>query len=85
MDQDIPKHLVFSKSTPKRRKRALILVVVLFLLQLCLLWPVYPIFASPEPLILGLPQSFVWVIFILLCSFIALLPFFLKDTSEEEQ
>lgn len=84
MDNDIPKGLVFSKRSPGRRKRALILVSVLFVLQVCLLWPVYPFFSSPTPQILGFPLSFVWVIGILLCSFIALLIFFRLDITEED-
>jgi hypothetical protein len=85
MQNDIPKGLVFSTGSPKRKKRALILISVLGALQLCLLWPVYPLFASPTPQILGFPLSFVWVIAILLCSFTALLIFFRKDIAEEEQ
>ncbi|MBO6524912.1 MAG: hypothetical protein JJ971_13855 [Balneolaceae bacterium] len=83
MEKNIPKRLVFSATSPKRKKRALALVAVLFVLQVCLIWPVYPIFSSPTPQILGFPLSFVWVIFILLCSFTSLLIFFRKDTTED--
>lgn len=62
----------------------MILVSLLFVLQICLIWPVYPMFASPTPLIMGFPLSFVWVIFILICSFTSLLIFFRKDTEEKE-
>ncbi|RNC85806.1 MAG: hypothetical protein ED557_03255 [Balneola sp.] len=75
-----PISLSFSK---KRKKRALTLVTVLFFLQLCLIWPIYPLFSSPTPQILGFPLSIIWVILILVCSFSAVLIFFLKDTNEE--
>jgi hypothetical protein len=80
---NLPRGLVFSKGAPGRKKRTLILVAFLAILQLCLIWPVYPLFSSPVPQILGFPLSFAWVIFILICSFFALLVYFLKDTKEE--
>lgn len=79
----LPKGLVFSKDSPKRKKRALILVAFLVILQGCVIWPVYPLFSSPLPQIMGFPLSFAWVIFILICSFLALLIYFLKDIKEE--
>lgn len=84
MTEKIPHKLVFSSRSPKRRKRSLYLIAILSLLQLCLIWPVYPLFSSPLPLILGLPQSFVWVIAILLLSFTCVLVYYLKDIREAE-
>ena len=80
----LPKGLVFSKSSPRKKKRVLLLVVLLVVLQLSMIWPVYPFFSSPTPQILGFPLSFAWVIFILICSFLALLVYFLKDKKEEQ-
>ena len=83
MHNDIPKGLVFSAKSPTRKRRALILSAVLFVLQLCMLWPVYPFFASPTPQVLGFPLSFAWVIFILILAFISILMFYRKDHEGE--
>lgn len=83
MNNEIPKGLVFSTKSPQRRKRALILVAVLFVLQFCLIWPIYPLFASPTPQILGFPLSIVWVIFILILAFTSVVIFYRKDTEEK--
>ncbi len=83
MSNEIPKGLVFSTKSPKRKKRALILVAVLFILQISLIWPIYPLFASPTPQILGFPLSFVWVVFILILAFTSVVIFFRKDNEEE--
>lgn len=84
MSKNIPNGLVFSAKSPTRKKRALLLVSVLAVLQVCLIWPVYPLFASPTPQVLGFPLSFVWVIVILILSFTSLFIFFRKDNSSED-
>jgi len=84
MKETIPNKLIFSNSNPKRRKRALVLVGFLVVFQLCLIWPIYPIFGNAEPFIFGFPLSFAWVILILVLSFLALLLFFKSETKEEE-
>jgi len=83
MNNEIPKGLVFSTKSPQRKKRALVLITVLCILQVCLIWPIYPLFASPTPQILGFPLSFVWVILILVLAFISVFKFFRKDIVEE--
>lgn len=83
MNNEIPKGLVFSTKSPQRKKRALVLITVLCILQVCLIWPIYPLFASPTPQILGFPLSFVWVILILVLAFISVFIFFRKDIVEE--
>lgn len=83
MNNKIPNGLVFSTRSPKRRKRAFILVPILVLIQICLIWPIYPLMSSAKPLIFGLPLSFFWVILMVCCSFTALFLFFRKDTEEE--
>ena len=84
MSDNIPNKLVFSPNSPKRRKRAAILSMVLIVLQLCMIWPVYSLFASPTPLILGFPLSVMWVIGILILAAFSLFIFFRNDISEED-
>ncbi|MEP1152248.1 MAG: hypothetical protein JXR20_07895 [Balneola sp.] len=84
MDNKIPNGLVFSSRSPKRRKRTFILVPILIVIQLGLIWPVYPIMSAAKPFILGLPLSFFWVILMVCCSFFSLLIFFKKDTETQE-
>lgn len=60
-------------------KRKTIFLTLFVLLQLCLIWPVYPIFSDIYPMILGLPLSFAWVIFVLICTFLLLVWYYLSD------
>ena len=83
MKNQIPKTLIFSANDSNRRKKGLILVCVLAFFQLCLIWPVYPLFASATPLILGFPMSLVWVVLILVLSFSSLLIFYKTETDSE--
>ncbi len=64
------------------RKR--IFLCLLLLIQLGLIWPVYAIFSGIEPMILGLPLSFAWVIFLLLSSFFLLLWYHLSEPTDSE-
>jgi len=75
----IPNRLIFSPDSPKKRKRTFLLVAVLGVVQLCLIWPIYPLFSSPTPTILGFPLSFAWVILMVLVSFVSLLTYFLLE------
>jgi RsiW-degrading membrane proteinase PrsW (M82 family) len=84
MANKIPNGLVFSSKSPSRKKRTFILVPILVIIQLCLIWPIYPIMASAKPLILGIPLSFFWVILMVCFSFISLLIFFRKDADNDE-
>ena len=83
MPNKIPNGLVFSSRSPKRRKRAFILVPILVLIQIGLIWPIYPMMGAAKPLILGLPLSFFWVILMVCFSFTSLFIFFRKDETEE--
>jgi len=83
MKEHIPKTLIFSANDSIRRKKGLILVSVLTLFQLCLIWPIYPLFANATPLILGFPMSLVWVVLILVLSFSSLLFFFKTETDNK--
>lgn len=60
-------------------KRKLTFLILFILLQLCLIWPVYPLFADIYPMILGLPLSFAWIIFVLICTFLLLVWYYLSD------
>lgn len=65
------------------RKR--IFLGLLFLIQLGLIWPVYAMFSGIEPMILGLPLSFAWVIFLLLSSFFLLLWYHLSEPTDSNR
>ncbi len=56
----------------KKRRRGVFLGIYLLAAAL-LVWPVYPLFSGIQPLILGLPLSFAWVVAALLVMFGALL------------
>ena len=62
--------------------RKKIFVILLFIIQLGLIWPVYTIFRNVKPLILGLPLSFAWVVTMLISAFFLLLWYYLTDTNE---
>lgn len=59
------------------RKRIFLLLFAL--IQISLIWPVYPLMSDIYPLILGLPLSFAWVILMLIASFLTLLWYYLTD------
>jgi hypothetical protein len=77
--EHIPNRLIFSANNSRRKKRAYIVVILLTFVQLSMLWPIFPLFASATPLILGFPLSFAWVILMVICSFSFLLWFFLNE------
>ena len=85
MQKEIPKGLVFSSKSPKRKKKALTVTFILVLVQTGLIWPVFPLFSSPTPQILGFPLPFAWAILMLSCSFTTLLIFFLNDKEGETE
>ncbi len=58
---------------PGKRRRRLIFVAICFAITACLIWPIYPLFSGVQPLILGLPLSFAWVVMDLALIFVALL------------
>ena len=60
-------------------KRKTFFLIGLLLIQLGLIWPVYPLFSDIYPLILGLPLSFAWVIAVLFAAFFLLLWYYLSD------
>lgn len=56
----------------------------LLVVQLSVIWPIYPLFSDIYPLILGLPLSFAWVILVLLSAFFLLLWYYLSDPKKVE-
>lgn len=80
-DTDVPSGLVLftdSASPARRRRRSLFLAIVLGA-ALALIAPVYPLFGSIRPLILGLPLSFAWVVLWLFVVFVALVWLYRSD------
>ncbi|MDX1585288.1 MAG: hypothetical protein R3222_01035 [Balneolaceae bacterium] len=65
-------------------RRKIIFIAGLLIIQLSLIWPVYPLFSDIYPLILGLPLSFAWVIAVLLSAFSLLLWYYLTEPEENE-
>lgn len=65
-------------------RRKIIFIVALLIIQLSLIWPVYPLFADIYPLILGIPLSFAWIIFVLLAAFFLLLWYYLSEPEKNE-
>lgn len=75
-----PGLMLFKPGTPPRvRRRRLIFLAAWLVTAAMVLWPVYPIFSGIEPLVLGLPFGFVWVITAILVGFFALLWLFLGE------
>lgn len=64
-------------------RRKIIFISALLLIQLSLIWPVYPVFSDIYPLVFGIPLSFAWVIFILLAAFSLLLWYYLTEPNKE--
>lgn len=61
------------------KRKKIIFLLLLLGIQMALIWPVYPLFSSIDPMILGLPFSFIWVILMLFCAFFLLLWYYLND------
>lgn len=71
-------------TAPGVSRRRWIFVAISTVAALMVLWPVYPIFARPKPLILGLPLSLAWVLAALSLVFVALLWLFRGEPAEPE-
>lgn len=59
-------------------------LLALLVIQLALVWPIYPLFSGIYPLILGLPLSFAWVILVLFAAFFLLLWYYLSDPEKND-
>lgn len=58
---------------PAKRRRRLIFVAICCAVTAFLIWPIYPLFSGVQPMILGLPLAFAWVVMDLGLIFVALL------------
>ena len=76
--------LVYSVKEPKKKSVIQWFVVFLILIQLSLIWPIYPLVGSIEPVVFGMPFSIVWVLFCLSLSFSGLLAFFIWENQKYE-
>jgi len=65
--------------------RKKIFLILFFLIQFGLIWPIFPFFSGIYPMILGLPLSFAWVILMLLSGFSLLLWYYLSDPDRKNQ
>lgn len=70
---------------PAKRRRRLTFVAICCAITACLIWPIYPMFSGVEPLILGLPLSFAWVVLNLALIFVALLWLYKTDDHGESE
>lgn len=68
---------------PAARRRRQIFVAIYGVVALMIVWPVFSFFAGAQPLILGLPLSFAWVVLALLVIFAALVWLFRTDDHGE--
>lgn len=76
--------LVYSVKEPKKKSVIRCFVVFLVLIQLSLIWPIYPLVGSIEPIVFGMPFSIVWVLLCLSLSFSGLLAFFIWENQKYE-
>ena len=74
--------LVYSVKEPKKKSVIQWFVVFLVLIQLSLIWPIYPLVGSIEPVVFGMPFSIVWVLVCLSLSFSGLLAFFIWENQK---
>lgn len=64
--------------------RKKIFLFLLFIIQLGVIWPGHALFSNIYPMILGLPLSFAWIVFMLLSAFFLLLWYYLSDPSHKK-
>ena len=64
--------------------RKKIFLVLLFIIQLSIIWPVYSLFSGIYPMILGLPLSLVWIVVMLFASFFLLLWYYWSDPAHKQ-
>lgn len=64
--------------------RKKIFLILLFVIQLGVIWPGHALFSDIYPMILGLPLSFAWIVIMLLSAFFLLLWYYLSDPSHKK-
>lgn len=57
---------------------------VMLIVQLSIIWPGFAYFSDAEPLILGFPLSFAWLIAMLLLGFAAFIGLYIMDNRRED-
>ena len=67
------------------RRSRILFVLVMLTAMLAVVWPGHALFSSAEPLILGFPLSFAWIIFWVIVSFAAMMTLYLSDIKHEER
>ncbi len=82
--QPVPKGLVLFAPDASRsyRRRRLMYSVLFVAITLALVWPIYPLFAGPEPLILGLPLPLVWILLCMTVNFAAMLGLYRREPND---
>ena len=76
---------LFPPGTPRRLRRAKLAFAGLALVAAAAVsWPLYPLFASPRPFVLGLPLSLAWVVLWLGVVFAGLLALFSVEHGRPE-
>lgn len=73
-----------ANTPPEQRRRRWIFVVISAMAGAMTLWPIYPRFARPEPLLLGLPMSLVWILFALFLAFGALVWLYRSEPHDDD-
>lgn len=70
---------------PDSRRRVHTAVVLYFIFVfLALMWPIYPFFSRIFPMLLGIPLSLVYLVFLLVLSFLVLLGLYLWEDRHGE-
>lgn len=57
---------------------------IMLIVQLAIIWPGFALFSAAEPLILGFPLSFAWLIAMLLLGFAAFVGLYVLDNRRED-
>ncbi len=66
------------------RANRVFIVIMAIIMFWATMWPGYPLFSGIEPMILGLPLSFAWVILWVIIGFLCMLALYFSDNKEEE-
>lgn len=57
---------------------------LMLMVQLSIIWPGFALFSAAEPLILGFPLSFAWLIAMLLLGFAAFVGLYVLDNRQQD-
>lgn len=77
--------VIFREGTSaKAKRRRLVFCAVTLLVGSALIWPVYPRFATVEPMVAGLPFGMAWVIAVLIAMFVNTLLLYRSDLQHDD-